>query len=178
MKGLPTSGSENPYEPDTWEQVKSITNCYAYALNCKGVVQGLQWLIPMQPGETIYNDPRYEVGFLDKDGQFMISCVQADSQNWGFIFTEIERTAMCHVGRYKVALVIADNDYHWYRQDDDGAWSHKRGTKEIYHVDASDDVIYDPYSADRYYLASESDEVDVDYAYFIGYFEVTPLTFS
>ena len=42
---------------------------------------------------------------------------------------------------YKIALVIDDlgeeQDYHFYRQDSDGYWSHKPGKEEVRRVDAS-----------------------------------------
>ena len=35
-------------------------------------------------------------------------------------------------GAYAVLLVICpDRDYHWYRQDADGTWSHKPGSWEV-----------------------------------------------
>lgn len=38
---------------------------------------------------------------------------------------------------YKVALVIAPGlDYHWYIQNKDGYWSHKRGLSKVTNVDA------------------------------------------
>ncbi|MDN4602264.1 hypothetical protein P5G61_13600 [Paenibacillus sp. F6_3S_P_1C] len=53
---------------------------------------------------------------------------------------------------YKVALVIAPNyDYHWYRQDADGGWSHKRGLTAIDFRDASGNSIRNPQTADRNY---------------------------
>jgi len=35
----------------------------------------------------------------------------------------------CPVGWRKILVVVADNgmDYHFYREDNDGSWSHKRG---------------------------------------------------
>lgn len=42
-------------------------------------------------------------------------------------------------GFYLVALVVSGDDVHWIRQDNDGHWSHKRGThyvgrKDLNHV--------------------------------------------
>ena len=35
-------------------------------------------------------------------------------------------------GGYAVLLVIGPKrDYHWYRQDADGTWSHKPGSNEV-----------------------------------------------
>ena len=49
-----------------------------------------------------------------------------------------------------VALVIWPNtDYHWYRQDDVGCWSHKPGSTAVRNVDNSGNRITDPKTADR-----------------------------
>ena len=57
--------------------------------------------------------------------------------------------------RHTVALVIQpdtgafDGDFHWYRLDRDGTWSHKPGRTTVRNVDNSGDVITDPRIADR-----------------------------
>lgn len=51
---------------------------------------------------------------------------------------------------FKVALVIAPGtDYHWYRQDDNGKWSHKPGKTAATNLDNSGNEIGDPSTADR-----------------------------
>ena len=63
---------------------------------------------------------------------------------------------MCDNG-YKVALVLGlvksggsvDQDYHWYRQDAGGKWSHKPGGKKATDKDQSGNEITDPETADR-----------------------------
>jgi hypothetical protein len=40
-------------------------------------------------------------------------------------------------------------DYHWYRLDDNGAWSHKPGAKPVTNRDASGNPISDPRTCDR-----------------------------
>ena len=50
----------------------------------------------------------------------------------------------------QVALVIAPNrDYHWYRQNSDGTWSHKPGKTAVVKVDRPNEIIYDPETCDR-----------------------------
>lgn len=61
-------------------------------------------------------------------------------------------------------------DYHRYRQDSDGLWSHKNGGRPVSRLDASDNLIYDPQICDRNYESSKSE----NYSLFIGYFAVTP----
>lgn len=61
-------------------------------------------------------------------------------------------TRKCKRGTYKVALVVdPKNDYHFYRQDSDGMWSHKPGGTKVTRVDASGRPIYNPELADRDY---------------------------
>ena len=102
------------------------------------------------------------------------SAVQADYAKYNFVFSkslmfqEIDRDAVCPAGTYKVALVVGvtDNgelDYHWYRQDSDGLWSHKPGKNEVKRVDNSGDLIVDPETADRGF-----------YTNFLGYYAVSP----
>ena len=80
-------------------------------------------------------------------------------------FTPIGRYETCPPGTYKVALVAAPSisDYHWYRQDADGLWSHKRGTTAVKRTDESGKLIIDPMTADR-----------ANYSIFVGYFAVKP----
>ncbi len=66
-------------------------------------------------------------------------------------------------GKTKVALVIwPGQDYHWYRQDSGGRWSHKTGTAPATNLDNSGMQIFDPQLADR-----------GPYTEFVGYF-LTP----
>jgi hypothetical protein len=49
-----------------------------------------------------------------------------------------------------VALVIwPDVDFHWYRQDQNGCWSHKPGRGYATNLDNSGNVIPDPQNCDR-----------------------------
>jgi hypothetical protein len=49
-----------------------------------------------------------------------------------------------------VALVIWPNtDYHWYRQDKNGCWSHKPGQTAVRNVDNSGKQIADPKTCNR-----------------------------
>lgn len=40
-------------------------------------------------------------------------------------------------------------DYHWYRQNPDGTWSHKPGATEVTNKDNSGKTIYNPVTANR-----------------------------
>jgi hypothetical protein len=69
-------------------------------------------------------------------------------------------------GYYPVALVSDPGvDYHWYRLDSNGRWSHKPGNTDATDVDASGNLITDPKTADRDYGR-------YNYSTFCGYFYV------
>ena len=56
----------------------------------------------------------------------------------------------CPKGTSKIATVIdSKHDYHFYRQDSNGMWSHKPGSSEVSTVDVSNYPIYNPELADR-----------------------------
>jgi hypothetical protein len=83
--------------------------------------------------------------------------------------TNATKNVPCPKNSRKIAGVIQDksapawNDYHWYRQESNGLWTHKRGKKLVEHVDASGNPISDPAVADRDYAGSS------DYDKFCGY---------
>lgn len=164
---FPVSGSEITYNPALWNYspVQEYANCYSYMLNNQ-VYPGTNtlWYLP-QPGIAsghylTQNDISQEV---------VISYVEDDAEELNFTFEEIDKNTKCSGGSYKVALVIAPGcDYHWYRQNPDGTWSHKSGQLAVTDIDASDNIIYDPETADRNYSYA-------NYTVFAGYFKVTPL---
>ena len=59
----------------------------------------------------------------------------------------------CPKGHYKGFLAVNSwgQDYHFYRQDSDGTWSHKPGGTAVSRTDASRKRIYNPVTADRMY---------------------------
>ncbi|MGH2620040.1 MAG: hypothetical protein ACRDHG_05645 [Anaerolineales bacterium] len=103
----------------------------------------------VQPGEFSGDplDSAQDINVLK-----IIELVRADADTAGFYFEESDPRSTCSDGTYKVALVVDPGvDYHWYRQNPDGTWSHKPGHLEATEVDASGKPIYDPSVADRDY---------------------------
>jgi hypothetical protein len=189
---IPFSGWEIPYDPAIWNDngVYRYTNCYAYALNNQydpiNSDFGCNYtdLDPkQQPGE-FYNANKTDIesavstlGYED-DTSLLVSAVQKDYEMYNrlfgtnLIFEPIEKNEICPDGTYKVALFVKPSsllspaDYHWYRQDPDGQWSHKRGTNFVKRVDDSlpANEITDPeYAAET-----------AGYTIFGGYFAVSP----
>ena len=125
-----------------------------------------------QPGEY-YNNHRGSCAPIPQGYQsppsVIVNSVQQDFNKYNsvngtsLLFTPIGRYETCPVGTYKVALVVSNSDYHWYRQDADGLWSHKRGTTPVKRTDESGELIIDPMIADR-----------DDYSTFVGFFAVKP----
>jgi hypothetical protein len=58
----------------------------------------------------------------------------------------------CPARTSKIAIVVdSDEDYHFYRQDKNGMWSHKPGGTPVTDKDADDRPIYDPKLCNRNY---------------------------
>jgi hypothetical protein len=77
-------------------------------------------------------------------------------------------TNKCPAHTSKISVVVdADQDYHFYRQDTNGMWSHKPGGTEVTNLDASGRPIYDPKLADRNYTTKGS---SLNYNIFCSYF--------
>ena len=174
IRMLPTNGYELSYNASSWAGVPSSNcNCYAYAINNQvKEPTGNQIWFKQQPGEY-YNIHRGNATAIPQGLQsppsIIVSAVTADFNKYNSInganvtFTPIGRYEVCPSGTYKVALVVSSSDYHWYRQDSDGLWSHKRGLNPVKRTDESGNLIIDPYIADR-----------DDYTTFVGYYAVKP----
>ena len=159
-----------PYEPDKWNTsaIQDKRNCYTYAFNLLEIssFSGL-------PGSGICN---YDPGEIAKDGRLgvyqisnstkatvasgMVNDVIADICALGI---GTEEDAIIEVGlndtipadRYKVVLYIkygtyTYTDFHWYRQNDDGTWSHKNNVKPVTNLDENGNIIYDPITCEKY----------------------------
>lgn len=184
------------YAPADWNDggpVQTSTNCYAYAMDSRlGHPAGGK----PQPGDksgTALSDP---VNCADTT-----AAVVADGQP-----DAIAKASRCpyneqekkpppeKAGYYLVALVVTSkpsgydakdgvyyiNDYHWYRQDEDGSWSHKPGHGVARNVDSAGKPVTNPETAARrdtvgttYIPAAKKNvPVVVDYDTFCGYFYV------
>jgi hypothetical protein len=71
----------------------------------------------------------------------------------------------CPEGYSKVALVVdKGTDYHWYRQDSNGMWTHKDGSNPVKNFDAKKVKIFNPKQISRDYGD------DLNYENFCGFF--------
>jgi hypothetical protein len=70
----------------------------------------------------------------------------------------------CKANEYMGAVVVAPKyDYHYYRYNDEGQWTHKPGYKPTTNLDANNNVITDPKTANRNYNKK------LNYTQFCGY---------
>lgn len=81
-----------------------------------------------------------------------------------FITNTEAETQPCPTGYYKAFVAVAPAsytygaDYHFYRQNPDGTWSHKPGGREVSHVDAANCPIWNPAKANRKYSVYDYSE--------------------
>lgn len=163
---LALSGYEKEYNPSLWGGIAGRNNnCYAYALNNQ-VYPGTNNLwYKQQPGEYA-NAETWNYSNEEEMRAAVLSDFAKYNEEFGtnLVFQPIGKYDACPAGTYKVALVAySDNwDYHWYRQDADGYWSHKPGITPLTNLDNSGNLIIDPETADR-----------GEYDLFLGFYAVS-----
>ena len=144
----PLSGSEPKYEPSRWNTKNSIKgshNCFSYALN-QLVSHRMD---KPQPG---YFSKHPHISNKEYNCKSFYTRLKSD-------IPSLYRTkfgSRCKKGYYKVFLAVdndlsKDTDYHFYRQDSDGKWSHKPGRTNVTNVDADGNIIINPTLANRKY---------------------------
>jgi hypothetical protein len=124
------------YTPRYWNDggtIQANNNCYNYATNKRTDNRA-------DPGGGAGHSCHGRSG-CDVAGYVQLAT------NDGLIPTT--RDAACPDNRALVALFVSDGDYHWFRRDSNGRWSHKPGDHEATNLDWSGKVITDPETADR-----------------------------
>jgi hypothetical protein len=124
-----------PYSPSLWNipSVQPYNNCYNYANN-----QATNTFA--QPGRA-HGTPATSM-----------SCpgVQPSAQADGLVPCANFATPLAKGQGWYVALVIwPGQDYHWYRQDNVGCWSHKPGQTAVRNYDNAGKPISDPNTCNR-----------------------------
>jgi hypothetical protein len=166
-------------DPNVWNgdgapNRQDHNNCYNYGTNMK---QPLTEPAKGQPGRA--TGAEYT--------QHMCTDVEKAAKRDGLI--SIGNPAVgrpiprCPGGTCPVALVVApdpNGDYHWYRLNGDGSWSHKPGTDKATDKDSSGVVITDPRTADRRFTDVNDIPIGVagvdGYKDFCGFMCVTATT--
>jgi hypothetical protein len=129
--------STPPYSPAYWNDggiIQYNNNCYNYSNNKR---------------TDTFAQPGTAAGItLSWPGDMNCTAVGNGATADGLMVCPT--AAACPHGRTKIALVIDPQwDYHWYRLDSDGMWSHKPGGTQATNRDNSNNLIYDPETADR-----------------------------
>jgi len=153
------SFNSNPY-------VRESHNCYMYFLNKKNhdVVEMCKKDYPKHK-LCRRAQPGYVSGFpLLKKSDYKCPKIMkrtlADNPN----IYKTKENMTCLSPYYKGALVVAPNrDYHYYRQNDDGQWTHKPGYKPSTRLDSKNNIIVNPRKAKRDYGGT------LNYKHFCGY---------
>jgi hypothetical protein len=167
---LPKSGGEAVYNPSYWNDSSRIrkANCYAYAMDviCANEIR-------LQPGSLA--GATYKkltaasiIAAAKKDGPYLGNgrTIRNSSEN----DTSTSKS-------YKVALVLDTSgslvDYHWYTQNSNGYWSHKRGWGSATDLDASGNYIINPRTCNRNYGYFSDAHDTLNYSKWGGYLMVT-----
>ena len=171
QKYMEPSGYEIPYNPQIWNETEHEGNCYAYAFNMTDLNN------PTPSPINSYNIDHTMIENYFSDSKVITTCVELDANRYGFYFKKLDnKTDPVAPGHYKVALTLDDGaDYHWYRQNPDGTWSHKAGGDCVSNGDYDGNFIIDPenlnYKGTLFYGRTSG----YIYDHFVGYFEVSPM---
>lgn len=143
-------------------------NCYSYAFNNQTQYNLLHdsfdnnhfMIIGMQPGAL--GGIALTNGISSKDD--LLELLEYDkSAIEGITLIKAGIFSTCPENGYKVALWYdSSGDYHWYRQNSDGTWSHKPGELEVTNLDTHGNLIVDAVHQNTLYDT------------FVGFYYVVP----
>jgi hypothetical protein len=171
--GSPLSGSELPFTPELYNRdpkVYGVHNCLAYAY---GVLDKESIQLCRKKGNCrqFFHQPgalsglRNALNVSERRTCKMVEKLQK-ADNPDTVKTTFQ--ARCPKGMSKIALVVDEGeDYHYYRQDSDGMWSHKDGSNKVKRFDALKRPIFNPELAARDYRWQGS---DLNYDEFCGFY--------
>ncbi|WP_337044966.1 hypothetical protein [Emticicia sp. 17c] len=139
------------FEPETWNnnlQLLTNNNCYTYALNIKGMSKPYGTDPNRTPfGNIIYN--------CLQDGLQVIQAISDYSTE--YCIALFSASPLSDISANKI------NDYHFFRRDSSGVWSHKNGQCNVSNLDFSGSIITNIMQCDT-----------GRYKHFLGLFRVTP----
>lgn len=185
-KSIPIAAGDFDFNNKAWNKkdLRLATNCYLYSMNFKkNPLTNKKYsykngIIGAQPGDfSKYIEPLHGNG-IEKSS--VMGRVMSDMGNIGFSIKEVKKKKIHKKIKNKkthlVYMVVTNNsgfekvidhenkyvlyviaDYHWYRQDKDGYWSHKPGQSKVTRVDSEGKKIKDPSkcSKEYFYLTNE-----------------------
>ena len=154
----PMSGYEPKFEPELFNKFKGIKeaqNCFAYAFDYRHLPKRKD--CTKDSCSLPFPQPGRSSGYPKWSKVNGKRCPDLMGRLFGDVpdlkVSSFEKT--CPKNYSKIALVVdEDEDYHFYRQDSNGYWSHKPGATDVTHMDATGRPIYDPELASRLYPGS------------------------
>lgn len=151
----PMTGAEPEFDPDLYNKhkgVKESLNCFAYAFDYRHMPKRKDCTKDSCP--IPFPQPGRASGYPKWSKVKGKRCPDLMARLFGDVpdlkVSSFEQR--CPKNYSKIGLVIdEDEDYHFYRQDSNGMWSHKPGATSVTHLDATGRPIYDPSLASRHY---------------------------
>ena len=151
----PLSGYEPEFQPELYNKhrgIKEALNCFAYAFDYRGLPKRSDCTKDACP--IPFPQPGRASGYPKWSKVNGKRCPDLMSRLFGDVpgIKPISFEGTCPKKHSKIALVVdEDEDYHFYRQDSNGYWSHKPGATDVTHIDSTGRPIYDPQIASRLY---------------------------
>lgn len=146
------------FQPNIWNSntnLKNSHNCYAYFLNdinhtlndiYGNESEDNKKILNPQPGH--YCGMTKRVDYKETTCESLIERVKCDNENIKVIDSSNDNFD-CGPNHYKGSLSIDPGKmYHFYREDDNGMWSHKDGGNDVTNLDYSGNKIHDPKFSD------------------------------
>lgn len=154
----PLSAAEPPFNPDRYNSdpmVQETHNCWSYSMDVLDPDQLTQCANKPTTCQLRYHQPGGTKGLSKLLGEAKgRSCATVERLMRADV-PEIQPTtfgARCPADTSKIALVVhPGEDYHFYREDPDGFWSHKDGANKVKRYDAEGKPIVNPQTAARDY---------------------------
>lgn len=157
---------------------RRYNNCYTYAINqpinpfTHKPYESYDFCQPNNLGGEGFELISNSYGYTDWSKSDVVEVVNRDLSKIGYRFRKSNYKEYSPVkGAWKVAMCLnkiygsENGDYHWYRQNSDGTWSHKKGMGSIESHDEDGHVIHNPKKCNR-----------GKYTEFVGFFMIEPLT--
>jgi hypothetical protein len=143
---------DKSYNEDTY--IRESHNCYSYLLNLKSEAAKNLCVKELKYNEICRrSQPGYVAGYPSlkvKDFNCPEIVKRTLADNKSIKKSTFEKR--CPADSYKGAVVVAPGrDYHYYRLNDEGYWTHKPGYKPSTAYDAKNNLITNPEKAARDY---------------------------
>jgi len=140
IEAFQVNGEEPNFEPEKWEKYQKYNNCYAYAFDNHKKRDSKP-----QPADN--SADKYKCS--DLENWIIKDLVDRKGKRYPLINGSIDKA--CPKEYHKIYLVTSGDDYHFYRLDRDGKWSHKPGSTKVTREDANGNTITDPSKANHDY---------------------------